>query len=193
MSTSNRTYENAHVTALRVTSLLAASAISCGRGRPAYPKAPPYGPAPRVSVFTPGVVLTADDGAFTLDESGGPAPLDLGSGCSRPGTEDVDFFVLAGAARVTVTLSPELATSADGEATLYGLLAVCGVPPGSSGPATREYGIQVPANRVEQTSGGRVSVVYEEFAGGASPDVAWVLFLSRRPFPTVSEAANRSF
>lgn len=68
---------------------------------------------------------------------------------------------------------------------LYGMLSLCKVFPEYKGAASRSYQIDVPKQYVDATDNGRISVVYEEYpwdATGAKLP-AWVLWLSRSPFP----------
>lgn len=70
---------------------------------------------------------------------------------------------------------------------LYGLLALCPVADATSDSAVkRAYRIQIPPERVEQATAGRVSVVYRPYTGHPhfpfENMVAWILWLSDVPF-----------
>lgn len=175
--------------------LAAATAALFLGGCPGYqPRAyqPPqlrFGRVPSGLVATPGVRIAAEDGSFTLGD-GAPftPPFDLAGECpAKPEAEFPEDGLAAGARRVDVTVPEAMAQAAGVPTVVHGLLALCGVPPGATGAATRQYAIQVPTNRLRDTSGGRVSVVYEPFlfGSGDAGGAAWILWLSQAPFPDV--------
>lgn len=62
---------------------------------------------------------------------------------------------------------------------IHGLLILCDVPEAARGPASRSYLIRVPGRYISETSGGRITVVYEPAYGGYN---AWILWLAETPF-----------
>ncbi|MBN4050207.1 hypothetical protein JYT28_00465 [Desulfobulbus sp. AH-315-M07] len=78
---------------------------------------------------------------------------------------------------------------------LHGLLAFCWIHPEVQGPVARLYLLRVPDSYVAETSGGRISVVYEpqghkiDYDDGERDVPAWILWLSRRPFPRAAAEA----
>ncbi|MHC5022144.1 MAG: hypothetical protein ACYTGX_18985 [Planctomycetota bacterium] len=89
--------------------------------------------------------------------------------------EAVDF----GAQQVRVTYPGR-------EKPLYGILALCPVADATSDSAVkRAYRIEIPPERVEQATAGRVSVVYRPYKGHPhfpfNDMVAWILWLSDVP------------
>jgi hypothetical protein len=134
--------------------------------------------------LTQGVRIAAADGSFVLTEEPFNSPFSQGANCvAAPSAENAQEGESTGARRVSVHLP---AAEGGEEVVLHGLLSLCGVPPTATGAATRRFGLQVPQEYVEATSGGRVSVVYEPFldtAGAALDSKAWILWLSSTPFP----------
>ena len=65
---------------------------------------------------------------------------------------------------------------------LYGVLTLCRYPPGTAA-ADAGYNIQVPQKFVDETSDGRVSVVFDYVSAGnyAGRQILWGLWLSRTP------------
>lgn len=101
-----------------------------------------------------------------------------GEPCSlAPTTSNFGVYADHGAARVRIRVAG-LAEP------LYGVFALCAVPPGAVGPGSRMYSVQVPQDYVDATTDGRVSVVFEEteFGGAHSGRTwNWILWLSRLP------------
>jgi hypothetical protein len=151
---------------------------------PPAPVPPQYPAVPGGVVLTQGVRIAAVDGSFVLTEAPFDSPFSQGASCvAAPSAENAHEGESTGARRVSVHLP---AAEEGGEVILHGLLSLCGVPPTATGAATRRFGLQVPQEYVDATSGGRVSVVYEPFldgAGTALQSKAWILWLSSTPFP----------
>jgi hypothetical protein len=126
-------------------------------------------------VVTPDVEILAEDGSFKLVSGKSFIPPFYTNDClTKANTSNYARAEQMGARRVIVRV-PGM------DKPLHGILALCEVHPRATGPATRSYQIQVPAQYVEATAGGRVSVVYE-ITNYRDFD-AWQLWLSRVPFP----------
>lgn len=122
------------------------------------------------------VVISAEDGSFEFD-SENLFTVPFQSDCPRePTTENFAEAEAGGARRVSVEY-PGL------ENPLFGVLAFCGVRPEFKGSASRSYRIVVPEQYVRETEGARVSVVFEQYSIGKLTLPAWVLWISREPFP----------
>jgi hypothetical protein len=126
-----------------------------------------------VTVSPPGSRLDDLQGTFAVDASQTPAYLEWRASC--PAKPVTDNFKEASGARAVRVTYPGL------KAPLYGLLALCRLPEGYSGAASRSYRVEIPQSYVDATDGGRVSVVYEPFDYNGSELVAWSLWLSRDP------------
>lgn len=148
------------------------------------PSPPPsqWGFAPTAAVTTPGVVIEALDGSFRLS-AGQPVPTPfLAYDCpAAPTTTNYDLGARLGARPVRVH-HPAAPVP------IYGLLSFCPLHPEASALVRRLYDVRVPDLRVEQTEGGRISVVHEphgepkRYRDGPVRVPAWVLWLSRSPF-----------
>jgi hypothetical protein len=198
-SRSQRTENDKHVprNLLRAVAWTGLGLMGLGCGHQAYIPPPPpepiFRPAPAISVQTPGVTIEADDGAFAIGSAPVQSPFDMGASClTNPATTNLELAEGQGARRVIIKLPPELAEVADGQTQLHGVLAICGVPPGTAGAASRHYLVQVPENRIAQTAGGRVSLVYEPFVDDSGDRKAWMLWLSRTPLPPSPYARSRA-
>jgi hypothetical protein len=157
--------------------VLIALSWGCRVERPVEAPEPPRFPlAAKLLVVTEDVSIRSQDGK--IDQSFEDKPIRM-KGTAGPCEgewntanwksvllENDDHYVK----RVTVKV---------GQMKLFGILALCGIPPNSTGPAARAYRIQVPQEYVDATSEGRVSVVFEKLNTGGT---SWVLWLSQEPF-----------
>lgn len=138
--------------------------------------------APRTIVTTPGIVIDAEDGSFRLaPDDAAPTPF-LAYDCpALPTTGNADLGLRLGGRRVRVH-------HPGGGEPLYGVLSICPLHPQASALVHRIYDVRVEAVRIEETTGGRVSVAFEPhgppkvYQDGAHSVPAWVLWLSRTPF-----------
>lgn len=190
------------VRVVAITTAVSLVLAACAPGYQRRPFTPPTIDFRSVSsgvVATPGVAIAAMDGSFTLTSVPFATPFDQGGGCLvKPVAQDSMSGLATGARRVKVRLPAELAAVVGGKQEIYGVLSLCGAPPGAKGAATRAYALQVPVERLEQLEGGRVSVAYEVFlwdpyqlsAGRGGDGVAWILWLSTRPFPESDGSRN---
>lgn len=139
------------------------------------------------SVETPGVVIRAQSGAFTLRSGEHFRPVGVSS-CYAPNAPrmPVDNLVNEAAAGMRLGAHP-VTVEVEGRAhPLNGLLLFCDVPSVAVGPASRSYRLVVPPRYVESAAGGRISAVYERVdftnrEGVAEWHYAWVLWLSDEP------------
>ncbi len=140
---------------------------------------------PRAIVSTEGVTITALDGSFTLQPGRASRTPFHSSDCVvHPVSENYAYGESMGARRVRVQY-PGMA------APLYGMLAFCPVneDAANAGPISRSHAIRIPPNYVQETADGRITVVYEPYGWNVrvrdrDHEVpAWVLWLSREPFP----------
>jgi hypothetical protein len=136
----------------------------------------------RATLETPGIVIEAVDKSFRIVAGRQfPTPFWAYDCPAEPTTRNYPLALRLGAQRVWV-YHPGSARP------LHGVLTFCPVSPASTGPVTQSYALQVPAARIEQTSGGRVSFVMEPsgssqpYADGSFDLPAWVLWLSEQPF-----------
>lgn len=139
---------------------------------------------PVVTVGTPGLVITAEGGAFELSpETTVPTAFatyhprrEL---CLQPRLTDYVYALADGATRVRVR-HPAHAEP------LYGVLLLCRVPAEAPHVIRESYLIKVPDSYVEATSEGRHALVFEPYdvtvGGSALSPAAWILWLSRTPF-----------
>lgn len=131
----------------------------------------------------PGTWIEAEDGSFRIVAGDDVRTPFWAYDCpARPVTTNFALGERLGGYRVRVK-HPDVAEP------LYGILSFCHVHESARGPILRSYNIRVPADRVAQTTAGRVSVVYEPYgyvrpyADGTADVPAWILWLSRSPFP----------
>lgn len=147
------------------------------------------------SLGSEGVVITAEDGSFTLKPgerfrppfSGCPEVWKSSSMSDRILVAPAHWssWLERGAKRVRVS-HPSV------KEPLYGILAFCPVSEKGPSPVQRAYYVLVPDATVQKTEGGYMEVVFEPYDfesgvfeswGGATVTVvAWALFLSRTPF-----------
>lgn len=143
-----------------------------------------YSRVARGEVRSPGVIIQALDGSFEMraGEMWSP-PFDQGADCVLQPSADPGPGLRSGAKQVSVQVPGR-------EQPLYGLLSLCGAPPGATGPATRVYQIEVPQAYVDATEGGRVSVVFEphQAAYDYGTPMAWILWLSQYPLDQMGTA-----
>jgi hypothetical protein len=132
-----------------------------------------------------GVVITAMDGSFTIEQGHQiRTPFQSRDCVVHPESENYSYGEAMGARRVRVQY-PGLSTP------LYGMLSFCPVnaEAANAGPVARSHSIRIPRNYVDDTNDGRITVVYEPYgwhvvvAGSPHEVPAWVLWLSREPFP----------
>lgn len=64
----------------------------------------------------------------------------------------------------------------------YGVLQLTRAPGGATGPATRSYGIVVPAAKLRDAQNDGCTVIYEQFGGSVRP-AAWWLMLTDSELP----------
>jgi hypothetical protein len=133
------------------------------------------GPTAPLTIASPATTIATDDSSFRA-ASGEVMDPPYYSHCAPLPTNPEGYKKLRDARRVHV--------QAEG-VDLYGVLAICRLPRGATGPASRAYRLQVPHEYVAATEGGRVSVVFEsvDVHGAPSEHPAWELWLSRSPLP----------
>jgi hypothetical protein len=158
------------------TGFLLAWSVVAGCGAPVFRE------VPEGKVATPGVTITAASGAFELRAGQPFRPPFFARDCLVTATaENYPAARQMGAQPVRVTVPGR-------DQPLHGLLALCRVHPDATGPATRQYLIRVPQSYIDATSGGRVSVLFEEtniggnYSDGHHSYDAWQLWLSEGPF-----------
>jgi len=168
--------------------------LGCGSSTPAAKTKPKPKPViwqmiPSGVVETAGVTITAQDASFRLEgpSGGAPAPLfrtPFMVDCHRLGRLSPAKWKTAGTygARAVEIIVPGR------QRPIYGVLALCKAHPKDGSAAARSYRIVVPKSRVDQTSGGRVSYVYElgsnvTRGGWRGSWATWVLWLSESPLP----------
>ena len=150
----------------------------------------------------------AEDGSFEIAPGKSVTSPFTSVACPSEGTTKQYAAAEAfGARRVRVYVSQL-------EEPMYGILALCPIPPGTTGPVSRSYQIQIPQEYIDATTDGRASIVYESLpqcsntkcfgdmmarrgtsyvlasnAAYASGDngFGWMLWLSRVPFPKNSQ------
>lgn len=139
------------------------------------------------SVETPGVVIRAQSGAFTLRSGEHFRPVGVSScfASSAPRML-VDNLVNEAASGGRLGAHPVTVEVEGRERPLNGLLLFCDVPSTAVGPASRSYRIVVPPRYVESAAGGRISAVFERVdftsrEGAPEWYYAWVLWLSDEP------------
>lgn len=147
-----------------------------------------YRRAPQAMLETVDVQIRALDDSFTLAPGqSGPTPFQSDDCPLTPAPGNYEQALRGGAQRVRIQY-PGL------DEPLYGLLSFCPMPAESTAPPTRMALVQVPQSYVDSTEGGRVAVVFEQLfhppRSEQSRDTrawpAWVLYLSRQPFPDVA-------
>ena len=131
--------------------------------------------ASELTVATPATNIAADDSSFRVVSDQVVAPPFYSHCAALPASPD-GYKKLRDARRVHVQVEGM---------DLYGVLAICNLPHGATGPASRAYRLQVPHEYVAATEGGRVSVVFEavDVNGMPTQHPAWELWLSRSPLP----------
>ena len=149
------------------------------------------------AILTEDVVIEDEQGMFSLSNEGDPVgppfrnkwlEFDLDDGQILERYADA---IRAGARRVRVTVP-------GAKKPLYGVLALSPVAMTKDNKAEqRAYRIAIPADRVEQAQGGRVSVVYQPYTWKRGfwilwgqkfyecTRASWFLWLSDVPFPEV--------
>jgi hypothetical protein len=138
---------------------------------------------PKTEVSQNDLVIEAVDGSFTLDPGERTRTPFFVQNCPlRPDLENWRDALHYGARRVRVS-HPAF------EGQLYGIMVFCPIPEPVTGPASSSYFVRVPDSYVQETNGGRHSVVWEpvEYTwqtrdGAVSEWPGWVLWLSRSPF-----------
>jgi hypothetical protein len=156
-------------------------------------------PAPSMTIDTPGVTITV---STELGESVFVAGQTY-STYSTPFSSSRSYYLGLHAEDANVVSMYSVALNSMGarkimisypgrDKPLYGVLLLCDIYPGSTGPASRSYQIQVPQQYVDAASNGRVSVVYEKLnspqngkrdsGGKIISTKSWVLWLSDMPF-----------
>lgn len=129
--------------------------------------------ASELTVATPATNISADDSSFRI-VSGAVVALPFYSQCAALPASPDGYKKLHDVRRVHVQVEGM---------DLYGVLAICKLPRGATGPASRAYRLQVPHEYIAATEGGRVSVVFEavDVKGAPTEHPAWELWLSRSP------------
>jgi hypothetical protein len=135
------------------------------------------------NITTPGVVIKADDGSFTLtSESRWNPPfqstltgMDDMEDINRKITSQYDFAMRFNAKKVKVK-TPYL------DKELFGVLMLNPAFEGCESPVTRSYQIAVPEEYVQQALNGQVSVLYEYYDCSGVQTKTWILWLSDVPF-----------
>lgn len=153
-----------------------------------------YRRAPQAMLETVDVQIRAEDGSFTLTPGqAAPTPFQSEDCPLTPAPGNYEQAIRGGARAVRIQY-PGI------EEPLYGLLSFCPMPADSTAPPTRMALVQVPQSYVDSTDGGRVAVVFEQLYHPPRTEQqrqsrawpAWVLYLSRQPFPTAAVAPSRS-
>ncbi len=164
--------------------------LGCGSSSPpprrvAPASTPVWMTIPSGVVESRDVTISASDGSFRLEgpRADQPPPMfrtPFSVQCNHLGRLSPAAWKTAGnlGARPVEIIVPGR------QRPLYGVLALCKAHPNDGSAAARSYRIVVPKDRVAQTSGGRVSYVYELGAKVAGRSWAtWVLWLSESPLP----------
>jgi hypothetical protein len=151
-------------------------------------------PSLPTAVVTDGVAIAGFDD-FVIRDTEKPAPFRVGCKDLPLTPDDYKQALKLGAKRVRIKV-PQL------DPPLFGVLSLCRMPDGASGPGSRAHRIQVPDSYVDATDGGRVSVVFEEvdnYGGcGEQPcphpgkTTSWQLFLSRSPFANTEDDSAKA-
>lgn len=144
---------------------------------------PPWKRIQGGTVVTPGVIIRAEDGSFTL-RSGQrfKAPFHARDCVAMADRTNWRIALRWGARRVRVTV-PGLASP------LYGVLSLCEVHPTRAGPNGKSYDLKVPPAALIVTATGQTVVLVKEtaygrrFREGFLRFDAWQLWLSRYSFP----------
>jgi hypothetical protein len=139
----------------------------------------PWISVPEGVLVTEGVTVSSPDGSWKVHGNSRFRPPFYSNFCtSKPTTTNYIEGERLGGRRVRISY-PGLSEP------LYGLLSLCKVSPDYKGAASRSYQIDVPKQYVDATDSGRISVVYEEYPLNAEGEKmpAWILWLSRTPFP----------
>lgn len=166
----------ASTTALVLSVLIALATTATGCGAPTRPA--PGTVVTRARLTTDGVTLRAGPWSIHGGEAGRLPAVRAAAYTERPCRGAVDaadaaLARVAGAIDVEV-IHPSSATP------LRGVLLICEVPPTDRGPTSRSFELVVPADRIAETSGGRVSVVWE-LADAGGEQHAWILWLAESP------------
>ncbi len=135
------------------------------------------------NITTPGVVIKAEDGSFTLTSENSWSPP-FQSTMKDPDDHTVlgskittryEFAMKLGAKKVKVK-TPYL------DKELYGVLLLNKAIEGCETPVTRSYQISIPEEYVQKALNGQVSVLYEYYDCGRLNAKSWILWLSDVPF-----------
>lgn len=168
---------------------LSAALSACGGDQiGALPQGPSGIHVQQALLATPSVVIAATDRSFEFQPNVLTQTPFFSSCPERPETGNYGEAESGGARRVRVAY-PGFAEP------LYGILAFCGIDPNFHGAVSRSYQIQVPQDKVADTSEGRMSVVFEQYTPPDRPGVnlpAWILWLSRQPIPSQGGAPASS-
>ncbi len=132
---------------------------------------------PQGMLATPDVLISTETNPPFVMTTGQTFTTPYWSNCpTKPTTENVGEGEQGGARRVRIAY-PNMPNG------LYGVLAFCRIDPEFKGSASRSYRLEVPQSYVEATDGGRMSVVFEQYAVGQQQFPAWILWMSREPIP----------
>lgn len=151
------------------------------RGPQAAPTPPmTSAPAEHVVLLTQGVAIEADQGWTLTSERAVPPPYVLGGMARAESASPQGYSALTdrtSLVRIHYPGRPE---------PLYGLLAFYEVLANAPGAVQRAYRVAIPRERVEQATGGLVSVVYQPYdvrtpSGETETFISWALWLSDAP------------
>jgi hypothetical protein len=166
---------------MRVALLLLAVLLSAASTRGTAPP-PNWISVDRGILSTGGVVIEADDGAFRLVPGGEFKTPFWAYDCpAQPTAQNYQLGLRLGARRVKIH------HPAAGGRPLHGVLAFCRVSPATRGPVSRSYNLEIPDERVYETTGGRVSMqaestgVTKPYSDGEANLPAWILWISEQP------------
>jgi hypothetical protein len=146
-----------------------------------------YIPVKEGIIASPNVTLEARDGSFTL-VSGKPFAPPFQMKCfgsegvirsTKLHTSQYPEYLKAGAKQVWIKIEGR-------GKPFHGLLALCQAFRESIGPAAKSYKIEITPDQIEAAAHGRIVMLFEWVAvnesGPEGQGIAWVLFISDRPF-----------
>ena len=138
-------------------------------------------------VYTPGLIITAEDGSFVLKSGEAfktPFHNELYSNESNKLIDDLPELIGSKKARLVRVSMPGL------KEPLYGAMMFPAFHKGAKGPATRLLGIDVPQKYVDAATNAKISAVFERvILENGQLDYAWILWLSDHPLVTIAPAS----